>query len=93
MPSLPAMVHLEKDIKQLNGKVCDFDNSADYLDEVFDGSSDSGELINLDLLLGTQGWRKGKMATFNKLEAMINDLEPDSEDRLRLEYLYARKVY
>jgi hypothetical protein len=38
MPSLPAMTHLEKDIKQLNGKVCDFDNSADYIDELFDGS-------------------------------------------------------
>jgi hypothetical protein len=53
MPSLPAMTHLEKDIKQLNGKVCDFDNSADYLDDVFDGTSTASALVNLDMLLGT----------------------------------------
>jgi len=59
MPSLPAMVHLEKEIRQLNEKVYDFDNSADYIDEVFDGTSKDGDLVNLDLLLGSQSWRKG----------------------------------
>ena len=68
MPSLPAMVHLEKEIKQLNGKVSDFDNSADYIDDLFDGSGvGKKELVNLDLLLGTQAWRKGKLANVKEL--------------------------
>ena len=66
MPSLPAMTHLEKDIKQLNGKVCEFDNSADYIDTMFDRTAepDGSENYeaNLDMLLGTQQWRKGKLA-------------------------------
>jgi hypothetical protein len=58
MPSLPAMTHLEKDIKQLNGKVCEFDNSADYIDVMFDRTAVSDLTQNynenLDMLLGTQ---------------------------------------
>jgi hypothetical protein len=62
------MTHLEKDIKQLNGKVCDFDNSADYVDAVFDKSQDfEPTLDNLDLLLGTQQWRRGKLVDFKGL--------------------------
>jgi hypothetical protein len=94
MPSLPAMTHLEKDIKQLNGKVCDFDNSADYIDELFDGSAENEQsMLNVDLLLGTQQWRKGKLADFKNLESNIMDMEDESDDRLRLEYLFARKVF
>jgi len=54
MPSLPAMAHLEKEIKTLNDKVCEFDYSAEYLDDMFDGSgSASTEHTKLDLLLAT----------------------------------------
>lgn len=43
MPSLPAMTHLEKDIKQLSGKVSEFDNSADYIDVMFDHAAEKDE--------------------------------------------------
>jgi hypothetical protein len=44
------------------------------------------------LLLSTQGWRRGIFANFKGLEERIMGLDKDSEERLRLEYLYARAV-
>jgi hypothetical protein len=36
MPSLPAMVYLEKEIKQMNGEIDEFLYSAEYIDNLFD---------------------------------------------------------
>ena len=39
MPSLPAMTYLEKEIKQINGEVDEFQHSSEYIDALFDQSS------------------------------------------------------
>ena len=36
MPSLPAMVYLEKEIKQMNGEIDEFLYSSEYIDNLFD---------------------------------------------------------
>ena len=58
-PSLPAMVLLEKEIYLKN---FDFTHSADYVNHIyrpsFPGEGASSDL-NIDLLLGNQGWRYG----------------------------------
>lgn len=60
MPSLPAMVYLEKEIQQMNGEIDEFDFSSEFIDSVFDKSNDGQvteqpsdeEILNLDCLLG-----------------------------------------
>jgi hypothetical protein len=39
MPSVPSMVYLEKEIKQLNGEIDEFEYSNEYIDPLFDMSS------------------------------------------------------
>lgn len=40
MPSLPAMVFLEKEIKQLDGEVDEFPYSDEYLSQYFDAHTE-----------------------------------------------------
>jgi len=75
MPSLPAMIHLEKEVKQLNGKVNEFTNSDDYINGLFDNFDTTSKAEkdkninerNLDVLLGTQAWRKGVTGDANQI--------------------------
>jgi len=58
MPSLPSMVYLEKEIKQMNGEIDEFEYSDEYIDFLFDkresrdGKALDEQLMNIDCLLG-----------------------------------------
>ncbi len=39
MPSLPAMTYLEKEIKQMNAEIDEFEFSANYIDPFFNGQT------------------------------------------------------
>jgi len=39
-PSLPSMVYLEKEVKQMNGEIDEFQYSSEYIDPFFDVSQD-----------------------------------------------------
>ena len=41
MPSLPTMVYLEKEVKQMNGEIDEFQYSNEYLDASFDVSDEA----------------------------------------------------
>ena len=93
------MVYLEKEVMQMNGEVDEFQYSNEYIDSFFDvsqqgskGKFTDGQLEdNLDMLMGVQEWRKGKLGDVAQLEKEINELKADSKKRLRLEYLLGRK--
>lgn len=71
MPSLPAMVYLEKEIQTINGKIDEFYYSDEYIDNFFnknfENSGDKDYDRNVDLLLGMQNWRKGLLNDIDKL--------------------------
>jgi hypothetical protein len=60
MPSLPSMIYLEKEIRQLNGHIDEFDNSKEFIDVFYKDSSsvfnqvdlEKSAALNIDLLLG-----------------------------------------
>jgi len=58
MPSLPSMVYLEKEIKQMNGELDEFNYSGEYIDSLFDKSDGHSESLEqesnmkIDCLLG-----------------------------------------
>jgi hypothetical protein len=43
MPSLPTMVYLEKEIRQMNGEIDEFQYSSEYIDSIFDKSNGQNE--------------------------------------------------
>jgi hypothetical protein len=64
MPSLPAMIYLEKEIIQQNEEIDEFQYSGEYLEAWYktisqDLSNNSPKNTAIDLLLGVQAWRKG----------------------------------
>ena len=94
-PSVPAMIYLEKEVKQQDGAVNEFQHAQEYLDSTFDPTVQfkqaSDEDLNLDLLLAVQDWRRWKFDDRGQLETEINNLKDLSADRLRLEYLRGQK--
>jgi len=95
MPSLPAMVYLEKEVMTIDDSIDQFLYSQDYIDALFDPTTPATEAegdaeLNIDLLLAMQNWRKGKLDNYDQLDWEIWDLEWGSKERLRLEYLKAR---
>lgn len=89
MPSLPAMVYLEKEIKQ--EQIDEFRYSDQYVDQFFDVTQNSKDTkaqdVNLNLLLGIQNWRRYKLDNVNALDDEILSLEEGGDERLLLEYL------
>jgi hypothetical protein len=48
------MTYLEKEIKQIDGSIDEFNHSGEYIDSLFDVNTDEVEnLEKLDVLLGT----------------------------------------
>ena len=83
-PTLMDMVFLEKEVKHLNTTIDEFWYSNEYLDFV---TESKGNDSNLDMLLGTQGWRRNLLDDMPVLESIINGLEKGSKERLIREYL------
>tara|TARA_B110000285_G_C14834849_1_gene472602 strand:- start:184 stop:453 length:270 start_codon:yes stop_codon:yes gene_type:complete len=89
MPSLPAMVYLEKEIKQ--EQIDEFRYSDQYVDQFFDVTQNSKDTkahdVNLNLLLSMQGWRRYKLDNVVALDDEILGLDEGGDERLLLEYL------
>ena len=75
------MVYLEKEVMHQNEEVDEFYYSDEYL----------YNQTNLDLLLGTQAWRKNLLDDMDSLNSMINTLGDESKQQLRFEYLQGKK--
>ena len=69
MPNLESMVYLEKEVMHQNEEVDEFLYSDEYL----------YNKTNLDLLLGTQGWRKNLLDDMDSLNSLINKLGDESK--------------
>jgi hypothetical protein len=96
MPSLPSMVFLEKEIKQMNGEIDEFEYSDEFVDALFDKSQDASYKdfhYKLDCLLAQQSWRKGLISEdMEVLKHKIYEMDEDSEDKDLFKYLLGQKL-
>ena len=85
------MVYLEKEIKTLNDEIDEFLYSSEYIDYIFSPnfvSTDGQDYdLNVDLLLGSQGWRKGLLDDVNRLQDRLWGSGLDEKQKLRYKYL------
>jgi hypothetical protein len=90
-PSLPTMIYLEKEVKQVNEKVDEFLYSHEYIDPYFvteqfatEVSAEEQSIMDnrLEHLLGVQNWRKG---LFNDMRGLNLLIETFEEEKM---YLY-----
>jgi hypothetical protein len=84
MPSLPTMIYLEKEVKQVNEGIDEFLYSHEYIDpyfvtEQFATKVSAEEQSNMDNklehLLGVQNWRKGLFDDMRGLNLLIETFE------------------
>jgi hypothetical protein len=85
------MVYLEKEVRELNGEIDEFLYSHEYIDSYGQGIDEEVDM-RIELLLGVQDWRRGWFSDVNKFKKKILDMDNDDHEKLRLEYLYGRKV-
>lgn len=78
----------------MNGEVDEFQFASEYVDAFFDTNQDEDQIteqnLNLDYLLATQGWRKGRLDDIEDMEEQCRALDKDTKERLLLEYLLGR---
>lgn len=92
-PSVPTMIYLEKELKQPDGQVNEFQYSDEYIDSLFNPlpTEDKYENAdNLDILLAIQSWRRLLLDDRRSLEGLMNNM-PDGNDKLALMYLNSKK--
>lgn len=83
-PSLPTMIHLEKEVKHMSGRINEFTYSSEYIEHYFETephanlkTKDELALLdkNTDLLLGVQNWRKGFFDDIRVIQDKMTKME------------------